>query len=196
MVSTTADPPVHYEPPRPGANLSTKLKTKIWKDKFVNFHDLLEKDQPTYALKIKPEKGTSELQLEPSERGKLSHQDWGQAYAIYKACYLSKYDQDEYSKTDLMNVAIDLIKYEMTINKLKKENLDWQYYDENYRKDRQASKYRYSYPRPDLYAEASARSLKLLERRWDHTRPRYLLRSLHYDSHIWMSVEIFICSYN
>ena len=158
---------VFYRPPMPGDNVSEKLLRDIWNDKYVDFYDLLDKDLPAFTATLDPRKGKAGLTFEPAEKQKISYLEWIQAFGIFKACYLRKFEGDAYSKKELAQVAQDLIAYELSIHNLKDLNLDWYFYDQKFRKERKAARYSFSYPRPDLWAQASARSLKLQERRQD-----------------------------
>ena len=166
--SSEAENALYYQPPRPADNLGEKMKKKIWKDEYIDFHDLLDKELSSYTLKFHPGKGKDSFKLEPEDRSKLTHAEWIQAFSTYKACYLKKFEHERYSKKEFSQVGQDLIQYEMTINRMKEENLDWHYFDKKFRKERQHAKYSYSYPRPDLYAEATSRSLKMLDRRMEY----------------------------
>ena len=165
--SSEAENALYYQTPRPADNVGEKTKKKIWKEEYVDFQELLDKELSSYTLKFNPGKGKDAIKLEAEDRNKLTHAEWIQAFSIYKACYLRKYEQEQYSRKEFSQVAQDLIKYEITINRMKEENLDWHYYDKKFRKERQHAKYSYGYPRPDLYSEATSRSLKMLDRRME-----------------------------
>ena len=141
----------------PHGRLSDLLKKKIWQDQFVDFHELLEKQDSRYALKVKADHGGA-LCLEPKAKTELSLADWKKAFAIYQSCYIAKLSAPEYSKEMAIQTMQDLVKYQLLIFKMAEEQRDWHYYDENFRKDRQESKRRFSIRDNDLFLDAGLRT--------------------------------------
>ena len=143
--------------------LSDSVRLKIQGDDYVDFHDLLEKDDTSYALKINFNGGANMLSAEPRAKKELNISEWRKAFGIFQACYLCKFSPPDFSHQDLMNASQDLIRYEALISRMAEDNLDWRYYDLNFRKNRRRTKVRFSYKDADLYTDATCRSLKILE---------------------------------
>ena len=140
----------------PHGRLSDSIKRKIWQDQYVDFSDLLEKQDSRYALKLNAEAGGS-ICLEQKAKTELSLADWKKAFGIFQSCYLSKFDAPEYSKQLMLQTMQDFIKYQLLIFKMAGENKDWLYYDKNFRKEREESKRRFSIRDNDLFLDAGLR---------------------------------------
>ena len=154
----------------PGELVSDNMRMKIWQDKYVDFRDLLDKDQPTYHLKVqdRPLPGEaasldSFLRVEQNSKKELEHGEWVQAFKLFSACYLKRFEGTAVGVAEVLRVSQELIEYEMLINTMAKDNLDWGFYDKKFRKDREISKVSFAYMRYDLYARATSNSIKALD---------------------------------
>ena len=114
--------PLHY-------GLSSKLKSHIWDDKFVDFSTLLtsEPDQHSTVLSTNDDEVITLSIKSHSKRQPLSIIRWQQAFDIFSCVYTQKYpDQSQ-----------GLLQYSALIKEIYSDGGDWLFYDENFRKWRE-----------------------------------------------------------
>lgn len=107
-----------------------KIKEKIWKNEYVDFRDLVTKDDKTRNVKLQ---GAEDVWLSFTEKPKqdLSFSIWTKAFGIFTSVYLLKFGHAE-APTEYSQ----LIDYEAVIRDLATSGADWRGYDEKFRKAR------------------------------------------------------------
>ena len=128
-----------------GTSVKDTLKQKIWAHKFVDLYDILYPSQSTsYTLGILDHSNQPHLNLTPNKKRTLSEREWSQAFDIFLAVYIQKYP----------NEITDLLSYSQHIKDLMRHNVNWQYYDRQFRLDREHSVCSWSNVRQDLELRA------------------------------------------
>ena len=131
-----------------GENLPERLKSKIWGDKYVDFHNLLYPDnEGTYNLTLNTVLQPG-LNLTPRKNRPLSEREWNRAFDDYLAVYSRRFPQ----------LTSDLITYGKFIKELMTQGHNWAYYDTRFRKDREFSKCSWTTIRVDLHIAAAQNS--------------------------------------
>ena len=119
------------------SRVSSKIKAKIWANKFISFGTLLS-DSPQevgkYSLPMAPSVGASsqpQLTLEPCHTSKriTTISQWVSAFTIFVSVYSEK----------VANEAAPLMKYCEVVRDLASKGGDWHWYDEQFRYLRQSS---------------------------------------------------------
>ena len=116
------------------ARVSTKIKTKIWQEEFIDFGALLV--NPTFDDKFQltiqhsKEASSPSLALELMNRARriTSIDTWLQAFHVFVGVYTGRYPHE----------APGLMKYGATIQDLAARGHNWRFYDENFRFLRQS----------------------------------------------------------
>ena len=115
------------------AVISDKMKSKIWNEQYVNFLELLGKEEVGYALQMSQD-NDRKLEVVPIAKKKvLKFEEWSQAFNYYRDCLLTKYHDQPHK---LIEASNDLTAYRDQIYNLYKANFDWRFYDMNLRKQK------------------------------------------------------------
>ena len=115
------------------AQVSAKLKAKIWANEFVDFGLLLSTTpgDARYNISVMANAGSAAptLCLQPTQKAKSisSIEMWTSAFQIFVGIYTSKYPMD----------APSLMKYGEVVRDLAARGGDWYFYDTNFRHMRQ-----------------------------------------------------------
>jgi hypothetical protein len=114
------------------AQVSPKIKAKIWANEFIEFGSLLNPyvGETRYQLSLaQSESSGPTLSLEPSSKIKpiYSIDAWTSAFQIFVGVYTSKFPQE----------APDLMKYEEVVQDLAARGTNWRFYDTQFRSLRQ-----------------------------------------------------------
>ena len=117
------------------ANVSTKIKAKIWAHEFIDFNVLLSSGagDTRYHLSVSSQNGSAlpTLSLEPSQKPKAIANigTWTSAFQIFVGVYTVKYPMK----------APALMKYSEVVRNLALRGADWRFYDTQFRLLRQAN---------------------------------------------------------
>ena len=117
------------------ANVSTKIKAKIWAHEFIDFNVLLSSGagDTRYQLSVSSQNGSAlpALSLEPSQKPKAIANigTWTSAFQIFVGVYTVKYPME----------APALMKYSEVVRDLALRGADWRFYDTQFRLLRQAN---------------------------------------------------------
>ena len=139
----------------PGDLLPEKIRTKIWEDQYIDFYDLLYPDYDSVSS-ASTQGVCPSLNPLPRKKRDVSRLEWSQAFDLYQACYLQKFqgvDEKLYLKT-----SQEMLAYSRLIKKFQQEGIDWKYYDKTFRREREISKEGFGSLRLDLHASAFTRS--------------------------------------
>jgi hypothetical protein len=114
------------------AQVSPKIKAKIWANEFIEFGSLLNPyvGETRYQLSLaQSESSVPTLSLEPSSKIKpiYSIDAWTSAFEIFVGVYTSKFPQE----------APDLMKYAEVVRDLAARGANWRFYDTQFRSLRQ-----------------------------------------------------------
>jgi hypothetical protein len=114
------------------AQVSPKIKAKIWANEFIEFGSLLNPyvGETRYQLSLaQSESSVITLSLEPSTKIKpiYSIDAWTSAFQIFVGVYTSKFPQE----------APDLMKYSEVVRSLAARGGNWRFYDTQFRSLRQ-----------------------------------------------------------
>ncbi len=138
-----------------GQTLRKKLRTKILKDKFVEFADLLPKSQQYntehLVLKASTDGSGTACFGRPVTKKFTTIDEWNEAFAIYMVTYLNK--PTTAAETQLL--AQELCTYQRDVNNLHKDGLPWYDYDRRFRQDRETTQYSFASIRHDLMLNAT-----------------------------------------
>ena len=103
------------------AVLSDKIKSKFWNEQYVDFLELLGKDEVGYALQMSQDY-YRKLEVVPIAKKKvLEFEEWSQAFNYYRDCFLIKYHDQPHH---LIEASNDLAAYRDIIYNLYKANFD------------------------------------------------------------------------
>ena len=117
------------------ANVSPKIKTKIWAHEFIDFGILLSSGagDTRYHLSLSSPHGSSlpTLSIEPSQKPKAvpNIDAWTSAFQIFVGVYAAKFPID----------APALMKYSEVVRDLAARGADWRFYDTQFRLLRQSN---------------------------------------------------------
>ena len=129
-----------------GVRVPTRIKQKIWLHKYVDFHDILHPESDnTYYMSLSDSDNFPKINFRPNKRRPLTEAEWGSAWDDFTAIYTKKYPEQ-------LN---DLITYGKTVKEFMRLGQNWQYYDSNFRIDREYTKCSWAALRVDLQINAS-----------------------------------------
>ena len=117
------------------ANVSAKVKAKIWSHEFIDFGVLISSGagDTRYHLSVSSQNGSAlpMLSLEPSQRPKVIANigAWTSAFQIFVGVYTAKYPME----------APALMKYSEVVRDLAVRGADWRFYDSQFRLLRQSN---------------------------------------------------------
>ena len=117
------------------AQVSAKLKAKIWANEFFDFGLLLNSGagDTRYQLSVSSQNGSSlpTLSLEPTQKAKhiANIETWTSAFQIFVGVYTGKYPME----------APALMKYGEVVRDLAARGGDWRFYDTQFRNLRQTN---------------------------------------------------------
>ena len=128
-----------------GAEVSAKIKSKIWEDEFFDLRLLLP-NQAEEPLSVTIESQTISLKQGNKPRHPLSIYQWTDAFHTFICIYLEKHP----------NEAANLLKYCHIIRDIHKcaDDQAWRSYDESFRRLRQTSKLPWQKPVEELRMKA------------------------------------------
>jgi len=135
--------PITYASGLPaGESLPDRIKTKIWEQKYIDFHTLLYPDaEGNYSLSLDDSGTNPTLNLLPKKKRQLTENEWCRAFDDYVAVYTRRHPQE----------LQDLLTYGKLIKFLMANKKNWAYYDINFRRDREFSLCKWSETRIDLH---------------------------------------------
>ena len=117
------------------ANVSPKIKAKIWAHEFIDLGTLLSSGagDTRYHLSVSSPQGSSlpTLSLEPSHKPKNipNIDSWTSAFQVFVGVYTAKFPMD----------APALLKYSEVVRDLAARGADWRFYDSQFRLLRQSN---------------------------------------------------------
>ena len=117
------------------ANVSAKVKAKIWSHEFIDFGVLISSGagDTRYHLSVSSQNGSAlpTLSLEPSQKPKAIANigAWTSAFQIFVGVYTAKYPME----------APALMKYSEVVRDLAVRGADWRFYDSQFRLLRQSN---------------------------------------------------------
>lgn len=117
------------------ANVSAKIKAKIWAQEFIDFGVLMSSGagDTRYHLSVSSQNGSAlpTLSLEPSQKPKAIANigAWTSAFQIFVGVYTAKYPME----------APALMKYSEVVRDLAARGADWRFYDTQFRLLRQSN---------------------------------------------------------
>ena len=117
------------------ANVSPKIKAKIWAHEFIDLGILLSSGagDTRYHLSVSSPQGSSlpTLSLEPSHKPKNipNIDSWTSAFQVFVSVYTAKFPMD----------APALMKYSEVVRDLAARGVDWRFYDSQFRLLRQSN---------------------------------------------------------
>ena len=118
------------------ARISTKLKSKIWNDEYIDFGSLLSNPISANKFQLSVQASSdglpSSLSLEPLNRPRKVHSIsvWMSAFRIFVGVYTKKHPHESPA----------LMKYSDIVQDLADRGHNWQFYDENFRFLRQSER--------------------------------------------------------
>ena len=139
---------LHNSGLKAGDNLSDKLKKKIWRHKYVDFHNILYPNQEEslqLALNTNNSKNTAALEFTTKKKRKLTEREWCLAFDDFVAIYIRKHPEE----------MQDLMSYSKFVKKLMAAGDNWLHYDYKFRVDREHSLCNWSHIRIDLQIDAA-----------------------------------------
>ena len=129
-----------------GESLPDRIKQKIWTNKFIDFYDILYPDSDsTFTLALTDYGTTPTLNFTPRRRRALSEREWSRAFDEFMAIYLQRYPEH----------LQELLTYGKFVKELMERGSNWNYYDRQFRKDREFSILPWNTIRIDLQITAS-----------------------------------------
>ncbi len=136
--------PIVYMP-RLAQTVPFTLKQTIWADKFIDMKDLIQLNShaavESSRLTIQTsDDGTSVLVQVPVKRKPIAFNEYQAGWRLYKAVYLTKYPEEVQA----------MLVYENDISTFASQGLDWNRYDEDFRRGREANRYPWDTMRPEL----------------------------------------------
>lgn len=136
---------LHNSGLKAGDNLSDIIRRKIWRHKYVDFHNILYPHQEdSFKLAINT-KNTASLEIAPKKKRQLSEREWSSAFDDFVSIYIRKHPED----------MQDLMSYSKFIKKLMAAGDNWHFYDYHFRVDREHSLCNWSHIRIDLQIDAA-----------------------------------------
>ena len=129
-----------------GENLPDRIKQKIWSNKYVDFFTLLYPDSDnSYCFSLNQMSSTPTLDLTPKKKRTLNEREWNKAWDEFLATHTRRFPED----------LLELITYGKFIREMMVMGYNWNFYDTNFRKDREHSLCKWSTIRIDLQIQAS-----------------------------------------
>jgi hypothetical protein len=133
-------------------NVKMALREKIWSHAFVDLSDLLFPNQSgTYSLSIQNTGSTQpSFSFAPKKSRQLSEAEWSRAMDIFVAIYCQKYPEE----------ITAILTYVQQVKELMSMGANWQYFDNNFRLDREFTKCNWLDFRPDLETKAMLKAFQ------------------------------------
>lgn len=129
-----------------GEQLPARIKEKIVSDCYVDFYDILyPENEFSYNLSLDNTDRTPTLNFLPRKKRSLSENEWCRAFDDYLSIYVQNHPQKLH----------DLISYGKSIKDMMSKAWNWNYYDSQFRKDREYSKCNWRTLRMDLQLTAA-----------------------------------------
>ncbi|KAK3107318.1 hypothetical protein FSP39_011751 [Pinctada imbricata] len=128
-----------------GAEVSQKIKAKIWEDEYLDLRVLLP-NQHEDPISVTIESHVINFKQGTKSKSQLSIYQWTDAFHIFTCIYLEKYP----------NEAANLLKYCSIVRDVHKcaDDQAWRSYDESFRRLRQTSKLPWQKPVEELRMKA------------------------------------------
>ena len=121
---------LHNSGLKAGDNISDTLKKKIWRNKYVDFYDILyPHHENSLQLALNSYNNKASLEFTPKKNRKLSEREWCSAFDDFVAIYVRKHPEE----------MQDLLSYSKFVKKLMAAGDNWHHYDYNFRVDREHS---------------------------------------------------------
>ena len=125
-----------------------KSKKRIWKNKYIDFADLLSphEHQQRYSLSLENNTFSSKPSLQFTQKSKkpLSEIQWGMAWDTFMSVYLKKRPEE----------SEQLVTYHQNVQKRMSRGANWRIYDSQFRIDREYDQCRWDTVRIDLERDA------------------------------------------
>jgi len=137
-----------------GEAIPSKLKQRIWKNKFINLARLL----PSYTseesqLKMKQDSNNRAYFVKDRKQGDLNYGQWCEAFEVYMAIYVET--QKKKTGKKAVKMIQQMLTYKKEVGRLYMLGYNWRGYDNHFRKDREARAYPWSTTRSDLILQYS-----------------------------------------
>ena len=117
------------------ANVSPKLKTKIWQGEAIDLVNLLASGYDDPLNQVLGVDDSGQIGFIPVVKNKInSIVQWNEAWRVYSVVFLANPTLSAESKATL---GTELFQYMDFINQLYAQQADWRYYDESFRSYRQ-----------------------------------------------------------
>ena len=126
-----------------GERLSDGIRRKIVNDEFVDFYDILFPEAHC-AYTLSMDSFNNPAIVKKDRKSELTEVQWGKAFAEYSAIYLQTHP----------NLVNELLTYQKRVLHLMERKGDWQFFDVEFRKDREAKRTPWTDPRVDLYLDS------------------------------------------
>ena len=131
VIPILEEPTTHVSFSKPlHSSVALKHKQKIWAGEFIDFNILIDKDERHMRLGMfdNGDDETPRLVWKQSKQRQLSIAEWTDAFHVFMAIVIEK-DPGQ---------APNMLRYHNLIRSVATEGGDWQYYDENFRRSKEA----------------------------------------------------------
>jgi hypothetical protein len=143
-----------------GASVSSKIKSKIWNNEFIDFRSLQNTREEPLSVSIST--GVIQLHQSPKFKSPISIAQWTDAFLVFAAIYIEKHPAE----------APNLLKYGHMIRELQQLHGDnaFRSYDEQFRKLKENVNVPWQQPNQELRLKAATLS-KALPPKQSQTQP-------------------------
>ncbi len=151
-----------------GATLTSKIKSLIWGNDYVDFISLLSDKEAEYTITVSTATGHPSVSMIPPTRGKRIPDiaTWLNAFQIYAAVYAERQPTS----------APALFKYMSFVRGMASRGMDWYGYDSCFRKQKAGQAWGFDYIHWELYFQAQQSSQRPNTQQRPQSQPSHMSR--------------------